>query len=52
MEGQRCEVRGWSTLERRSSVREGTRAVIEVRFLGISVGGRRRRRSLLKEVLV
>lgn len=44
--GSMAEVRGWSTEERRSSVREGDRDVRFWRCLGIDVGERRRRRSL------
>lgn len=37
---------GWSTEERRSSVRSGTRVVMAWRFCFVSRGFRRRRRSL------
>jgi hypothetical protein len=39
-------VRGWSTEERRSSVREGTREMRELRWSVVCLGSRRRRRSL------
>jgi hypothetical protein len=39
-------VRGWSTEERRSSVREGTREIRELRWSVVCLGSRRRRRSL------
>jgi hypothetical protein len=39
-------LRGWSTEESRSSVREGARLVRDWRCVGMEVGGRRRRRSL------
>jgi hypothetical protein len=40
-------VRGWSTEERRSSVKEGTREMRELRWSVVCLGSRRRRRSLL-----
>lgn len=39
-------MRGWSTEERRSSVREGTRVIRELRCAVVCLGSRRRRRSL------
>jgi hypothetical protein len=39
-------VRGWSTEDRRSSVREGTREMRELRWVEVCLGSRRRRRSL------
>ena len=38
--------RGWSTEERRSSVRDGERVVRFWRWVGMEVGESRRRRSL------
>ena len=52
MAGQRAVRRGWSTEERRSSVREGERAVRRSRFREMVVGERRRRRSLGEGLLV
>jgi hypothetical protein len=40
-------VRGWSTEERRSSVRVGTSEMRELRCSEVCFGSRRRRRSLL-----
>jgi len=39
-------VRGWSTEERRSSVRSGARVRMALRWLVVCLGSRRRRRSL------